>query len=181
MPAVRLAIGSKAPPFALPGVDDQTHSLADVLTRGRAAVVVFSCNHCPFVQAYEPRIIGLAEEVTGGGVGFLLINSNDPVPFPEDSFENMKQRSDRMGYPFPYLHDASQEVAEAYGAQRTPEVFLVDEKGALRYHGTVDDNVENADRVTRHYLRDAIRAVLEGGSPDPAETDPVGCAIKWRG
>jgi len=106
----------------------------------RGTAVIFSCNHCPYVKAYEDRIIELAREYQPKGIAFVLINANDPVKYPEDSFENMKKRAREKGYPFPYLWDETQEVAKAYGAERTPEVFLFDGELKLRYHGTIDDN-----------------------------------------
>lgn len=174
-----LQIGAQAPAFSLRGVDDKTHSL-DELKGEKGTVVIFSCNHCPYVKAYEDRIIELAKAYQPKGIAFVLINANDPVKYPEDSFENMKKRAQEKGYPFPYLWDETQEIAKAYGAERTPEVFLFDSQLKLRYHGTIDDNWEDPAKVTKRYLKDALEALLAGREPEVQETQPVGCTIKWK-
>lgn len=111
---------------------------------------------------------------------FVLINSNDPEKVPDDSFAQMKVRAREYAYPFPYLFDATQEVARQYGATRTPEVFLFDASQTLRYHGAPDDNVDDAQAVRQHFLREALDAVLLDRPPALAETPPKGCTIKWR-
>ncbi len=175
----RLNMGEKAPDFQLKGIDGRIHSLADL--RGqKATVVVFSCNHCPYVRAYEDRLIQIQREYFPKGVRFLAINANDARKYPEDGFENMIQRAAEKGYNFPYLRDETQQTARAYGAERTPEIFLLDQELKLRYHGTIDDNWEHPEWVTRHYLRQALDAVLAGEAPKIQETQPVGCTIKWK-
>jgi alkyl hydroperoxide reductase subunit AhpC len=114
------------------------------------------------------------------GVQLLAINANDAAKYPEDSFAKMKERSREKHFNFPYLRDDSQEVARAYGAERTPEVFLFDETGTLRYHGVIDDNYDDPAKVKVKYLRDALDAVLSGTQPKTTETNPVGCTIKWK-
>lgn len=171
-----LRIGDQAPDFSLPGVDGKTYSLKDF--QKKLLAVVFSCNHCPYVHAWEDRIIQIARDYADQ-VDFVLINANDPTQYPEDSFEHMKTRAQEKGYPFPYLYDESQRVPRAYGASRTPEVFLFDERRTFRYHGAVDDNTDPA-AVKTHYLRDAIEALLSGQEPPVTDTPPVGCTIKWR-
>jgi len=171
-----LRIGDAAVDFSLPGVDGKTYHLKDFSKKLLA--VVFSCNHCPYVHAWEGRIIQIARDY-GDVLDMVLINANDPEQYPEDSFDNMKKRAEEKGYPFPYLFDASQQVPRAYGATRTPEVFLFDEARKLRYHGAVDDNTDPS-AVKQHYLREAIEALLRGEDPPVAETPPVGCTIKWR-
>ena len=111
---------------------------------------------------------------------FLAINANDAARYPADSFENMKVRATQKGFNFPYLHDESQEVASAYGAQRTPEVFVFDAERTLRYHGAIDDDYERPEAVRRPYLRQALDAVLAGELPTTATTPPVGCSVKWK-
>ncbi len=175
-----LKIGAQAPPFELKNVDGSTVSLDSLKDGASALAVVFSCNHCPYVLAWEDRLIQIARDYAGRGVRFALINANDPVRYPADSFPEMQSRAKMKSYPFPYLFDETQEVARAYGAERTPEVFLFDASGALVYHGAPDDNYDDASRVTRHYLREALDAVLAGGAPPVAETRPVGCTIKWK-
>ncbi|MDR7434348.1 MAG: thioredoxin family protein [Armatimonadota bacterium] len=174
-----LEIGASLIPFALPGTDGKIHRTEDYQDK-RALAVIFTCNHCPYAQAWEGRLIQLQREYASRGVQFLLINPNDATKYPEDSFENMVRRAEEKGYPFPYLRDEDQTVARAYGATRTPEIFLFDQDRVLRYHGAPDDNYENPAAVRKHYLRDALEAVLSGRSPQPAQTPPVGCTIKWK-
>lgn len=174
-----LALESKVIPFSLPGTDGKTHS-PDHYRQAKVLGVVFTCNHCPYAKAWEDRLIALQRDFSKSGVQLLLINSNDPVKFPADSFENMKLRSKEKAYPSPYLFDESQEVARAYGATRTPEIFLFDTDRVLRYHGAPDDNFDDPAAVTRPYLRDAIEALIAGRRPDTTDTKPVGCTIKWK-
>jgi peroxiredoxin len=174
-----LKIGDRAITFALPGVDGKTHSLRDSLAAGVAAVI-FSCNHCPYVRAWEDRMVAIQRDYGDRGVQLLVINSNDDVKYPEDGFEKMKERAAEKGFDFPYLRDETQEVARAYGAQRTPEVFLFDRLGVLRYHGAIDDNYEDPAAVRRHYLREALDAILEDREPPVSDTPPVGCTVKWK-
>ncbi len=176
---IPLAIGANAAPFSLIGVDDQMHSLADHVDKA-ALVVIFSCNHCPYVRAWEDRMIALQADYAARGVQFLVISANDPTKYPDDDFPSMKQRAAEKGFNFPYLFDETQAVARAYGATRTPEVFVFDSNRTLRYHGAIDDNHENPAAVTRHYLREALDAVLSGTQPATTQTPPVGCTIKWR-
>jgi hypothetical protein len=141
-------------------------------------VVAFWCNHCPYVRAWEERFNEIARDYAGRGVATLAICANDPVSHPGDSFENMALRASEQQYSFAYAHDASQAVARAYGAERTPEVFLLGADRRLAYHGAIDDSTD-PDAVTTPYLRAALDALLAGGAPDPARTPPVGCTIKW--
>lgn len=173
-----LASGTAAPTFDLPGTDGGTHALQDLADRD-VAVVVFTCNHCPYAKAWEGRLMDIARAYEARGVGFMLIGSNDPVKYPEDSFVEMTARATERDYPFPYLFDESQAIARAYGAERTPEVFVFDAGRELRYHGAVDDD-QDEQAVAIHYLRDALDAVLAGDTPAISETPPVGCTIKWK-
>jgi peroxiredoxin len=145
-----------------------------------AVVVIFSCNHCPYVRAWEDRLVQIQADYEAKGAQLVAINANDESKYPDDSFSKMKERAIEKKFNFPYLRDESQEVASAYGAQRTPEVFLFDKSGTLRYHGVVDDNYDEPAAVKRKYLRDALDAVLSGKVPLTAETMPVGCSIKWK-
>jgi len=175
-----LDIGQTAPDFTLPGVDGKTHRLSDLLRDHRAVAVIFSCNHCPYVRAWEGRMIDLQRDYGERGVALVAINPNDAVRYPDDSFEAMQQRAQEEGFNFLYLRDESQDVARAYGAERTPHVYLLDGEGALRFRGAIDDNYERPEAVQHAYLRDALDAVLAGAAP-PVETTPaVGCTIKWR-
>lgn len=175
----KLKIGDKAIPFALPGVDGEEHALADYADK-KVLVVVFSCNHCPYVRAWEDRMVQIQADYADKGVQFLVINANDAQKYPDDSFEKMKERAQEKGFNFPYLYDETQEVARFYGAERTPEFFVFDSKGILRYHGALDDNYDDPSAVKQHYLRDALDAVLAGQTPPVQETPPVGCTVKWK-
>jgi peroxiredoxin len=175
-----LRIGADAPAFELKNVDGTTVSLDSLKNGAGALAIVFSCNHCPYVLAWEDRLIQIARDYAPRGARFALINANDPVKYPADSFPEMQSRAKMKAYPFPYLFDETQEVARAYGAERTPEVFLFDSSGKLAYHGAPDDNYDDPSGVRRHYLREALDAVLAGSPPPVAETPPVGCTIKWK-
>ena len=172
-----LQIGAPAIPFDLPGVDGRRYRLDDYADKD-ALAVVFTCNHCPYAQAWEDRLIRLQREYADRGVAFVAINANDPVKYPGDNFEAMQERARSREYPFPYLQDLPQTTARAYGAVRTPEVFVFDRERKLVYHGAPDDNTE-VEQVQHHYLRDALEAALEGRPAPLAETPPVGCTIKW--
>jgi len=174
-----LKIGDPAPAFSLPGTDGLTHSL-DRLSDKPVLVVVFSCNHCPYVQAYEDRLVAVQRDYAGRGVQLIAINSNDDVHYPEDSFERMAERAKVRGFNFLYLRDASQEVARAYGATHTPQLFVFDRDRKLRYTGKIDDNWQNPQTVTRRFLRDAIDALLAGRAPAEPQTHAIGCTIKWK-
>ena len=174
-----LSPADKAVPFELPGVDDSNHALADYADK-EAIGVVFTCNHCPYARAWEDRLIEIQADFAGRGVQLVAISANDAKKYPDDGFPRMKERSEEKGYNFPYLYDESQEVARAYGAERTPEIFLFDKGGTLRYHGAVDDNYDDPAAVRSHYLIDAIEAVLGGSEPATTKTVPVGCTIKWK-
>ena len=174
-----MKLGDKALDFALPGVDGRTWSLSDFADKP-VLVVVQMCNHCPYVVAYQDRMNALASELVASGVAFVGINSNDPAKYAADDFAHMTLRAKEAGIPFPYLHDASQDVARAYGALRTPEFFVFDASRKLVYTGSLDDNMEEPDKVESEYLRDAIDAALAGKAPAVAETQAVGCTVKWK-
>lgn len=174
-----LAIGEKAKSFTLQGTDGQEYSLSSFKDHEILAVI-FSCNHCPYVQAWESRMVQIQADYKEKGVQFVAINANDASKYPDDNFEAMKARVMEKGFNFPYLRDKSQEVAREYGAERTPEVFLFDADRKLIYHGTIDDNYDDPEAVEATYLRDAIEAGLVGGTPEVQTTTPVGCTIKWK-
>ena len=173
-----IALATEAPTFDLPGVDGRQHSLGDYENRP-ALAVVWSCNHCPYVQAWEGRMIELQREFGDRGFGLVAINSNDADAYPEDSFEAMQARAEEQGFNFDYLYDEDQSVLNAYGAERTPEVFLFDNERRLVYHGAIDDS-RDEDEVSERYLRDAIEAVLAGEWPAVDETPAVGCSVKRK-
>ncbi len=167
-----------APAFDLPGIDGRSHALGEYADAA-ALVLIQSCNHCPYVQAWEGRMKAIQADYADRGVRLVAIGSNDGDTYPEDSFEEMVRRAEREGFNFDYLHDADQAVARALGSERTPEVFLFDGGRRLAYHGAIDDSRDEGT-VTQHYLRDALDAVLAGRSPAVAETPAVGCSVKWR-
>jgi peroxiredoxin len=173
-----VAIGTEAPRFDLPGVDGQDHSL-DSYGDAEVLVLVQSCNHCPYVQAWEDRLSAIARDYAERGVRVVAVNSNDAERYPEDSFEEMQARASARGFAFDYLFDEPQAVARELRSERTPEVFLYDRGRRLVYHGAIDDSRDES-AVTRKYLRDALDAVLEGREPQVAETPPVGCSLKWK-
>jgi peroxiredoxin len=174
-----LKIGDPAPDFQLPGVDGNTYSMKDFKEK-KIVIVMFSCNHCPTVRAYEDRFVELQRDYKDKEVVLVAINPNDDKEYPEDSFKNMKVRSKEKGFNFPYLRDEPQSVARLYGAERTPEVFVFDKKRVLRYHGRIDDNVYEPDKIQQYYLRDAIDAILKGQKVSVQDTEPVGCTVKWK-
>jgi|SRR5580693_6604822 len=170
--------GEAAPPFSLPGVDGRNWALAD-FSDAPVLVVVFWCNHCPYVQAWEGRTIDLAKRYASKGVRFVLINSNDAKAYPDDRFDRMVARAKEKGYPFPYLHDETQEVARTYGARVTPHPLVFDQDRRLRYQGRIDDQYEHPESVKERYLERALDAVLAGQSPSPPERPVLGCSVKW--
>ena len=171
-----IAIGDKAPEFSLPDTGG-----GDVaFPAGEASVVVFTCNHCPYALAWHDRLLAVASEYEPKGVQTVLINPNDAERYPRDSAEAMSERLEREGpWAAPYLRDESQEVARAYDAKTTPDVFVFDSGGTLRYRGAPDsDHMDEGQNAV--WLRDALDAVLEGREPAEAETTPVGCSVKWK-
>lgn len=170
-----LKLGEQAPAFDLEGVDGQRHELSDY--DGRPVTVVFSCVHCPYVVAWEDRLNDVAGEYDGRA-GFVAINSN--AGYLGDSPEDMRRRAEEKGFVFPFLYDESQKVAAAYGAARTPEVFVFDAGHRLVYHGAPDSDHRDPANA-EPYLRPALDAALAGSQPDVAETPAVGCTIKWVG
>jgi peroxiredoxin len=173
-----IALSQTAPSFSLPGVDGRSHSLDDY-GDAAALVLVQSCNHCPYVQAWEGRLIAIQQDYAERGVRIVAISSNDVSSHPEDSFEEMQVRAQEQGFNFDYLYDESQSIARALGSERTPEVFVFDGDRKLAYHGAIDDSRDET-AVTANYLRDALDAVLAGTAPTVADTPPVGCTVKWR-
>lgn len=173
--------GALAPEFKnCPSVDGHSLSLSDFSDK-KVLVIFFSCNHCPYVQAYEDRIMALQTEFASKGVQFIAINSNDDASYPDDSFDNMKKRATERHFNFVYLRDQSQDVAKAYEATHTPHLFVFNEKRELAYTGKIDDNWQFPDQVKQHYLRDVLQSLTEGKEPALSETYAIGCTIKWRG
>jgi len=175
----KLQPGDKAPDFALPATDGSTVSLNEQTEQAPATVVLFICNHCPYVKAYIPRLIAL-QQAFDGKARFVAICSNDATTHPDDSFENMKKAADEWGLNFPYLRDEDQSVARAYGAERTPEVFVLDQAGVCRYEGGIDDNYQDADAVTQQPLKQAVSQLAAGDKVAEPQTYAIGCTIKWK-
>ena len=170
-----LTVGQQAPDFSLPDTEgtDQSPNGAP------ATVVVFTCNHCPYALAWQPRLDQAARDYAEQGIRFLAINANDSDRYPRDSFEAMQARVAAEDWPMPYLHDASQDVAHAYGAKTTPDVFVLDFERRVRYRGAPDSDYDDpAQRAA--WLRDALDAVIVGEEPELPQTMPVGCSIKWK-
>jgi peroxiredoxin len=180
METMGTVVGAYAPDFELPGVDGEVHHLARYRERFQAIAVVIMCNHCPYVRQYLDRLKQLQADFQEQGVTLVGINANDETRYPEDSFDQMKAFTAEHQLNFPYLRDVTQDVARSFGATSTPEVFLIDRQGILRYSGAVDDNVHQPDAVNHAYLREAIAQVLSGTDPAISSTTATGCSVKWR-
>ena len=176
-----LALGAPAPmrDVALKNVDGRSVTLASAAGQ-KGTLVLFICNHCPWVKAWQGRIAEVGNAAAKQGIGVVAINANDPASYPEDAFAEMVKRAKSVGYRFPYVVDATSDVARAFGASHTPEAFLFDAKGALVYHGAVDDNSQDIKAVTSHWLADAVTAVAAGRPVATGETKALGCGIKFR-
>jgi peroxiredoxin len=172
-----LAVGNRAPEFEL--IDTAGAQWSVDGDAASATVIVFTCNHCPYALAWHDRIAQVARDYADRGVRFLAINSNDADRYPRDSYEAMRTRVAAEDWPMPYLHDATQEVARAYGAKTTPDLFVLDSGGRLRYRGAPDSDYDNP-RQNAEWLREALDAVLAGKHPTRPQTRPVGCSIKWK-
>ncbi len=173
-----LALGAKAPDFDLPGVDGKTHTLASYSDKP-VLVVIFSCNHCPYVKDYEDRMVGIQRDYASRGVQLVAINSNDEKSFPEDSLAQMVVRAKEKGFDFPYLRDRDQTAVEHYGAACTPHVFVFDGKRDLRYRGRIDDSRDPL-HVKSPDLRNVLDDLTAGREVRVPDTKPFGCSIKWR-
>ena len=168
------AIGTDAPTFTLPDTDGAEHSPGDA----PATLVVFTCNHCPYALAWHDRIAAIARDYDD--VKVLAINPNDAERYPRDSFDAMRERvAGDGGWPMPYLRDETQEVARAYGARTTPDCFVIDAQGRIAYRGAPDADHQDPS-LDAAWLREALDAVLAGSEPAQAQTEPVGCSIKWK-
>jgi len=175
-----LQLNAKAPDFDLPGVDGKSYNHAS-FKNSKILIVVFACNHCPYVVGSEDRLNKLFADYSPRGVALLAINSNETEGHPTDSLEHMVQRAKEKNFRFAYVRDDSQQVALAYGALRTPHFYVFDADRKLRYTGRMDDNPRNPGKETTHELRDALDDLLAGKSPRVAMTNPIGCNVKWKG
>jgi peroxiredoxin len=173
-----ISIGAEAPDFSLPDTEGRRWSVAHY-DGAPATVVVFTCNHCPYALAWHDRIVQLARDYAARGVRVVAVNSNDSVRYPVDSLEAMRDRVSREDWPMPYLRDDTQEVAREYGASVTPDVFVLDADGRLRYRGAPDADYDKPQERAE-WLREALDEVLAGAIVSRPETKPVGCSIKWK-
>jgi len=175
-------LGAQASDFSLRGVDGKTYQLADFAGK-KSLLIIFMCNHCPYVIAVQDRINELTREFGGRGLAIVGINSNDALKYPDDDFESMKKRSAEKSYLFPYLFDESQSVAKAYDAACTPDPYLYENVGGkfvLRYHGRIDDNWKEPSQVKSRDLAQAIEALLSGDAILTDQKPSMGCNIKWK-
>ncbi len=176
--------GDKALDFHLKNVDGNMISLHDDNFKdAKGFIIVFTCNHCPFSKAYENRIITLNEKYASVGYPVIAINPNDVEVSPDDSYDLMIERAKEKQFTFPYLYDESQEIAKAYGAAHTPHVFVIQKEGKemiVKYVGAIDDNTDNPEAATKHYVNDAVSALLAGKPVSIPFTKAIGCTIKWK-
>jgi len=177
--AFTLQLGEPAPDFNLPGVDGSDHALAD-FADAKILIVVFSCNHCPYVIGSEDRMNALYARYAPKGVAMVAINSNETDGHPSDAFEHMVTRAAEKGFAFPYLRDESQDVALAYGALRTPHYYVFDATRTLRYTGRMDDNPRQPGAESTHELADALDDLLASREVATPATNPLGCNVKWK-
>src|SRR3989344_6878664 len=173
----KLKLGGKAPEFNLVGIDGENYSLKEF--EGKPLLVIFMCNHCPYVKAKLEYIIKLAKDYEGK-INVIGINSNDPENYPEDDFDNMKKIAKEKKFTFVYLFDEEQDMAKAYGASCTPDPFFFNEKHKLVYHGRITDQMEPRDKVTEHDMRKAIDLTLKNKKIDFEVFPSIGCSIKWK-
>ena len=179
MATKNLKIGDALPDFELKGTDEKFYS-PELYNDKKILVVIFSCNHCPYVQAYEDRMTAIQQKFQESGVQLLAINSNDDTGYPDDSFKNMKKRAASKNFNFPYLRDEDQSAAQKFDATHTPEIFVFNEKRKLAYHGKIDDNWKEPERVREKYLENALDQILKGEEVAIPETFSIGCTIKWK-
>jgi peroxiredoxin len=172
-------LGAACPDFRLPAVDGRTYARDD-FGPSRVLVVMFICNHCPYVKAVEDRIIHLAREYGPRGVQLVGICSNDAATYPDDAFDKLAARWRERSYGFPYLHDEPQTVARAFGAVCTPDIFVYDAARRLAYRGRIDDSWKDEGKVTKRELAAALDALLAGEKPAAQQRPSMGCSIKWK-
>ena len=175
-----LALGAEAPAtdLEMKGTDGKMYTL-DSVQGEKGTLVIFSCNSCPWAVKWESRVASIGNAYRSRGFGVIVINSNDPTRAAEDGFDEMVARAKALSYEFPYVVDSASQVARAFGASRTPEVFLFTDKGKLAYHGAIDDNASDANAVEAAYLKDALDALLAGEAISISDTKALGCSIKF--
>jgi peroxiredoxin len=175
-----VTLDTPAPDFRLPATDGRTYTFADVAGK-KGTMIVFICNHCPYVKASIDRLVADARVLIPEGIGFAAICSNDATEYPEDSFANMKRFAEAHYFPFPYLHDESQSVARAYGAVCTPDFFGYDQTGKLKYRGRLDEGrTSPPPKGARRELLEAMRMIAATGTAPANQPPSMGCSIKWK-
>lgn len=175
-------VGDQAKDFKLKNVNGKMISLADY-DDAKGFIVIFTCNHCPYSVAYQDRIIKIDKKYKAKGFPVIAINPNDPELYPSDSFDNMIKRSKEKDFSFPYLFDETQEIYRAYGATKTPHVFILSNnsgKYTVEYIGAIDNNYQDESKVTKHYVEDAVNALLQNKKPTVTATKAIGCGIKTK-
>lgn len=172
-------LGTACPDFNLPATDGKNHSRAEA-PAGKPFLVMFICNHCPYVIAVEDRLVQLGQDLKKAGLAVFAISSNDAAKYPEDSFEKMKVKAKAKNYPFPYMYDESQEVARTFGAVCTPDFFVYDKNHKLAYRGRLDDSWKDASKVTRRELFQVITDLNSGKAAPKEQIPSMGCSMKWK-
>lgn len=175
-------IGDEVKDFSLKNVDGKMISLSD-FSNAKGFIITFTCNTCPYAKGYEQRIMDLDKKYASKGFPVIAINPNDVERVPEDSMAEMKKRSNDRGYTFPYLRDDSQEVAQAFGATKTPHMYVLSKKGSkniVEYIGAIDDNPRDAEGVSEKYVESVVDSLLAGNKPEVREKRAIGCTIKWK-
>jgi len=176
--SVDVSLGTEAPEFSLKGTDEKIYSLND-FPDAKGFVIIFMCNHCPYVLAVWDRLVKLQESYKAQGIQLIGINSNLNPDYPEETFEKMKEYYDKYSMNFPYLQDPDQSVAKKYNAQCTPDIYMYDGEKKLVYHGRIDDNWQNENEVTSKELAGAIENLLAQKAPLEGQRPSMGCSIKW--
>ncbi len=180
MESLKLELGTSAGDFDLPGTDGKSYSLKS-FRDAKVLVVAFICNHCPYAQAVWPRLVELQSKFKDRGVQFVALNPNINNPdYPEETLEKMKEYAQKFGMNFPYLADDAQSVARKYKAQCTPDIYVFDSNRRLVYHGRVDDNWQQPEKVKKHELAEALDALVNGQKPSEDQHPSIGCSIKWK-
>lgn len=180
-PSTMVPLGSKAPDFILPDVVSGKDLSLNDISSNTATVIMFICNHCPFVKHVQKELTGLSNEYIAKGISFAAINSNDVENYPQDSPRRMKETAETQGFTFPYLYDETQETAKAYHAACTPDFYIYDKDMKLVYRGQMDDSRPgNGKPVTGLDIRNALDAVINGNTPDSNQKPSIGCNIKWK-
>ena len=182
-PSPGYGVGDYAKDFKLPNIDGKEVSLSDY-NEVKGFIVVFTCNTCPYAKAYESRIVALDKKYASKGFPVIAINPNDITKQPDDSMEKMKVRAADKGFTFPYLRDDSQEVTKAYGATKTPHLYVLNKEGSSKFKvefiGAIDDSPNDPTDVSERYVEAAVDALLKGEKPDITEKRAIGCTIKWK-